>query len=163
MSSESIVGGLKNRFLQLIARISPGATSIRVLLHKLRGVELGANVWIGYDVILETSQPKLITVGSNVSFGVRTTVIAHFKSTRGVIIEDDVYIGPSVTILPNVRIGKGSVVTAGSVVTKSVGSNLVVQGNPAVPIAICRMPLKLDTSLKDFTKNLVPLKKSKIS
>jgi acetyltransferase-like isoleucine patch superfamily enzyme len=50
------------------------------------------------------------------------------------IIEDDVIIGGCVTVLPNVTIGKGSVVAAGSAVTKDVSPESVVSGIPAKPM-----------------------------
>ncbi len=151
--------GLKNRVLQHLARILPGAASLRVLCHRWRGVQMGTGVWIGYDVILETAWPRLISIGNNVTINVRTTIIAHFKTSRSVTIGDNVFIGPNVTILPNVKIGEGSVVTAGSVVTSSVAPNTMVQGNPAQAVAKCGIPLLEETPLKDFTKNLLPLKK----
>ena len=46
-------------------------------------------------------------------------------------IEDDVWIGASAIILPNVNIGKGAIVGAGSVVTKDVEPYTLVCGNPA--------------------------------
>jgi maltose O-acetyltransferase len=48
-----------------------------------------------------------------------------------IIIEDDVWIGARATILPGVRIGKGSMVAAGAVVEKDVESRVVVGGVPA--------------------------------
>lgn len=48
-----------------------------------------------------------------------------------IIIEDDVWIGTGCIILPGVRIGKGSVVAAGSVVTKSMPPMSICAGNPA--------------------------------
>lgn len=48
-----------------------------------------------------------------------------------VIIEDNVWIGENVVILPGVTIGKNSIVGANAVVTKSVPINSVVGGNPA--------------------------------
>lgn len=48
------------------------------------------------------------------------------------VIEDDVWIGHNVMILPNVLfIGRGAVIGAGSVVTKNVDPYTVVVGNPA--------------------------------
>ncbi len=48
------------------------------------------------------------------------------------IIEDGVWIGANVIITPKVkRIGRGSVIGAGSVVTKDVGRYTIVGGNPA--------------------------------
>jgi serine acetyltransferase len=53
-------------------------------------------------------------------------------------------------------IGHGSVVTAGSVVSQSVPPMTVVQGNPAVPVAKCGVPLRQDISMKTFSRNLQP-------
>src|SRR5205823_7792847 len=98
-----------NRVLQHLARFLPGARTLRVALHRARGVRIGKDVWIGYDVILETSQPALITIEEGSSIGMRTTVIAHFKETHGVKIERGAFVGPGAIILPNVVIGCGSV------------------------------------------------------
>jgi acetyltransferase-like isoleucine patch superfamily enzyme len=154
---ENVWRGFKNRLLQQIARTAPGATTLRVQLHRGRGVNIGDNVWIGYDAILETSNPHLITIEDGVSIGIRTTIIAHFRESRGVTIERDAFIGPSVTILPNVVIGRGAVVTAGSVVTRSIPPMTLAQGNPAVPVARCGVPLTADLSLKEFSRQLRPL------
>jgi acetyltransferase-like isoleucine patch superfamily enzyme len=54
--------------------------------------------------------------------------------TKPVVIEDDVWIGMGAVILKGVRIGQGSVVAAGAVVTRDVPPNTVVAGNPAVPV-----------------------------
>jgi acetyltransferase-like isoleucine patch superfamily enzyme len=50
---------------------------------------------------------------------------------RSVIIEDDVWIGPNATILKGVRIGSGSLIEAGSLVTRDVPPRSRVLGNPA--------------------------------
>lgn len=149
--------GAANRVLQHLARIMPGAQTLRVLLHRARGVQIGRGVWIGYDVILDTSRPYLIAIEDGSSIGMRVTVIAHFRESQGVKIEQDAFVGPGVIILPNVVIGRGAVVTAGSVVTQSVPPMTVVQGNPAVPIARCGITLGKDVLLKDFSRRLKPL------
>jgi maltose O-acetyltransferase len=51
--------------------------------------------------------------------------------TGPIEIDDDVWIGTHAVVLPNVRIGKGAVVGAGSVVTRTVPSNAIVLGVPA--------------------------------
>ena len=155
--TEHLLRGLSNRILQHLARILPGAQTLRVFLHRARGVQIGKGVWIGYDVILETSRPNLITIEDGSSIGMRVTVVAHFRESQGVKIEQDAFIGPGVIILPDVVIGRGAVVTAGSVVTKSVPPMTVVQGNPAVPVAKCGVPLGMGVSLKDFSRRLKPL------
>ena len=52
-------------------------------------------------------------------------------STTPVVIEDDVWIGANVVILPGVRVGTHSVVAAGAVVTKEVPPHSIVAGIPA--------------------------------
>lgn len=52
-------------------------------------------------------------------------------SSKPVIIEDNVWIGESVNIMPGVHIGKGCIIGAGSVVTKSIPSNSIAVGIPA--------------------------------
>lgn len=53
-----------------------------------------------------------------------------------VIIEDNVWLGEGVVVLPNVTIGKNSIVGANAVVTKSFPKNSVIAGNPAKLIRI---------------------------
>ncbi len=151
---ETLFGGIKNRVLQALACRAPGAKSLRVWLHRWRGVKIGKQVWIGYDAIIETSRPELVTIGDRATVQIRATIIAHFREQRGVIIEEDATVGPGAIILPNVTIGRGSIVTAGSVVTKSVPPKTIVQGNPARPIATVDIPLRLDVSVKEFSKGL---------
>jgi heptaprenylglycerol acetyltransferase len=151
---EQFFSGLKNRFLQALARLVPGARTWRVRLNRLRGVRIGENVWIGYDAIIETSRPDLVTIRDRATVQIRATIIAHFREKLGVVIEEDATVGPGAIILPNVTIGHGAIVTAGSVVTKSVPPKTMVQGNPARPIATVEVPLGLDVSVKEFAKGL---------
>jgi acetyltransferase-like isoleucine patch superfamily enzyme len=53
-------------------------------------------------------------------------------SAAPVIIEDNVFVGTGAIILKGVRVGKNSVIGAGSVVTKNVPPNSIIAGNPAV-------------------------------
>jgi serine acetyltransferase len=149
--------GFFNRILQLLARVLPGAQSLRVALHRARGVRIGKKVWIGYDVILDTSRPFLITLEDGCALSMRVTVVAHFRGSTGVKIERDAFVGPGAIILPNVVIGRGAVVTAGSVVTRSVPPMTVVQGNPATPVARCGITLGPDVTLKEFSRLLQPI------
>jgi acetyltransferase-like isoleucine patch superfamily enzyme len=138
----------------MLARFAPGATSVRVRLNRWRGVNIGKDVWIGYDAIIETSHPHLVTIRDRAAVGIRVTIIAHNREQRGVIIEEDAAIGVGAIILPDVTIGHGAIVTAGSVVTKSVPPKTMVQGNPARPIATVEVPLRLNVSVKEFAKGL---------
>jgi carbonic anhydrase/acetyltransferase-like protein (isoleucine patch superfamily) len=91
----------------------------------------------------------------------RAMIIAHFKESRGVKIERDAFVGPGVIILPNVRVGEGAVIKAGSVVSQSIPPRTIVEGNPAVPVARCEIPLLADISLREFSKGLRPLASSR--
>jgi acetyltransferase-like isoleucine patch superfamily enzyme len=74
-------------------------------------------------------------------------------------IEDKAFVGPGAIILPNVTIGYGAVVAAGSVVTKSVPPMTMVQGNPAEPVGYCGVPLGVKTPAAEFLRKLRPLER----
>jgi acetyltransferase-like isoleucine patch superfamily enzyme len=123
------------------------------------------SVFIGTAVIIETAYPQLVSIGNNVSLGVRSVIIGHFRETvdkakssdePSVRIEDNVYIGPGAIILPNVTIGRGAVVTAGSVVKASIPAQIMVEGNPAKPVAYCGVTLN-GNSYEEFIRHLKPI------
>ena len=164
---DSRLVGVKNRLLQLLALYAPGAKTARVWLHRMRGVSIGDNVVIGIFALIENAYPRLVFIGNNVTIGWRSIIIAHFRDLTvqaiysnqpTVRIEDNVYIGPGVIVLPNVTIGHGAVVAAGSVVTRSVPPQTLVQGNPAKPIARCGVSLGRGVSYEHFLRHLTPIK-----
>src|SRR3970040_3050158 len=116
-----------NRFLHKLAYMFPGGGTLRPWLHRLRGAKIGNNVWISQRVYIDELHPEAVTIGDNCTIGVRTSIFTHFywgprKSDYNdgkVIIEKDVFIGPHCVILPNVHIGEGAVIKAGSIVTKA--------------------------------------------
>lgn len=57
--------------------------------------------------------------------------IQGFETTKGIVIEDKVWIGGGAIVLPGVRISANAVIGAGSVVTRDVVAGTVVAGNPA--------------------------------
>ena len=120
------------------------------------GVTIGRNVSIGLSALIETAYPKLVWIGDNVSIGMRAVIIGHLRDSTAperasnrhtVRIEDNVYIGPGAIVLPHVTIGRGAVVSAGSVVTRSIPPQTLVQGNPAKPVARCGISLGGGVSL----------------
>ena len=66
-------------------------------------------------------------------------------------------------VLPNVTIGHGAVVSAGSVVFSSVPPQTLVRGNPAEPIARCGVSLGGGVSYEQFLRHLTPIKDHKPS
>lgn len=165
---EPLFSGAFKRCLQILAYLAPGESSLRVWLHRLRGVQIGSDPHIGMATLIETSFPEWVSIGNHVTIGMRTTIIAHAvglpprlqgknEKYTSVRIEDNAFVGPGVIILPNVTIGQGAVVMAGSVVTVSVPSLTMVQGNPAKPVARCGIALLWGTSIKEFYSKLRPL------
>ncbi len=164
------LSGLKNRIFQIVALYAPGFKTTRIWLHRMRGVSIGKNVSIGLSVLIETAYPKLVYIGNNVSIGMRTIIIGHLRDStvqaranhlHTVRLEDDVYIGPGVIILPNVTIGKGAVISAGSVVSRSIPERTLVRGNPAMPIAHCGVSLGGGVSYEQFLRHLTPIKENR--
>lgn len=112
-------------------------------------IEIGDNSIIGSFCNFRPVDHKII-IGKNVLIAQMVSIVpdSHiFKDTTkniydqgfyggDIFIEDNVWIGCNVVILHNIKIGKGSVVAAGSVVVKSVPSYAVVAGNPAKIIKI---------------------------
>jgi acetyltransferase-like isoleucine patch superfamily enzyme len=163
------VSGLANRLLQVVALYVPGAMSVRPRLHRLRGVTVGKDVFIGFGAMIETSRPELVCIRDRAIVGIRATIVAHFfgmtpaernepGASYSVVINEDAFLGPNVTILPGVEIGEGAVVAAGSVVTASVAPRTLVQGNPARPVARCGVPLSPRVPLDEFYRSLRPIR-----
>jgi len=147
-----------------MALICPGGSTLRVRLHKWRGVKFKARAWVGQHVILETSYPERIIIGPNVTIGIRTVIIAHHNAVEDfsdvhVRIGKDVFIGPNCTILPGVSIGNGAVVAAGSVVNRNVKPFTFVRGNPIHNEAKITVPLGLFGDFVAFSRGLTPLKR----
>ena len=131
---------------------------------KFIGVHIGKNNFIP-DKECWSSEPYLITVGNHcqITNGVRLFThggghvirrqYPNFDIFGKIIIKDWVYIGNNSLIMPGVTIGEGSLVAAGSVVTKSVPNNVVVAGNPAKIICSIEEFLKKNLKYNTNTKN----------
>lgn len=90
---------------------------------------LGGKITIGENCIIG---PGVIFRSSNHNFYNPDVPIKNQgHNSSDIIIEDDVWIGASAIILPGVTIGKGCIVAAGSVVTKSFRAFQVIGGVPA--------------------------------
>lgn len=108
---------------------------------------IGDNVRIGYDCHIGCVNKIFISNNVLIASKVFITDHLHGDTTKEslalppnsrkvvskgpVVIEDNVWIGEGVAILPNVTIGRNSIIGANAVVTKDVPPNCVVAGNPA--------------------------------
>ncbi len=93
-----------------------------------KNLVFGSNIMIGPNVLIECSNHKFDTVGKNM-FSYATS-----KSSNGIKIEDDVWIGGNVTILDGVTIGEGCVIGASSLINKSLPPYTICVGIPCKPI-----------------------------
>lgn len=91
---------------------------------KIEGADIGCYVMMGEDVLILRRNHRFDNL--NVPMALQ-----GFSCDKLVNIDDDVWIGSRVIILPGVRIGRGSIIGAGSVVTKDVSPFTIVAGNPA--------------------------------
>jgi acetyltransferase-like isoleucine patch superfamily enzyme len=160
-----VLGNVAQRVLQKLAYGAPGGGSIRPWLHRRRGVRVGENVWIGQQVYIDDLHPDAVTLENDCTIGMRTSIFTHFywgprKSSDhagAVVVEANAYIGPHCVILPNVRIGRGAVVKAGTVVSRNVPPG-TLWGEPAAePLARVTVPLVADGSYEEFLRGLRPL------
>jgi len=105
-------------------------------------IEIGHGAYLNRYTILDAHER--ICLGRDVMIGPHCFITdgdhgivagASVKSqpmtARPVIIEDEAWLGAHVTVLPGVRIGRGAVIGAGSVVTHDVPAGTVAFGSPA--------------------------------
>ncbi len=108
-------------------------------------IKMGKEVFVGFNCEFDISE-KLI-VGDHVLIAPGCFITDHnhrhaadkLIAEQGcenavVTLEDDVWIGAHVVILPGVTVGRGAIVAAGSVVNRNVESMSIVAGVPAKPI-----------------------------
>jgi acetyltransferase-like isoleucine patch superfamily enzyme len=106
----------------------------RWYLVKLYGVDLHPTCALSLKAVLDLNNPRGVHVGaySYVAFG--AVILAH-DMARGLRMDTYVgercFIGARSIIMPGIRVGDGSIVGAGSVVTRDVGPGSIVGGNPA--------------------------------
>lgn len=93
-------------------------------------VTIGANVFIGPNCSILTPIHPLRWQERNAFLNEKTGAVTNLEYSAPVVIEDNCWIGCSVTILPGVTIGAGSVIGSGAVVTRSVPPKSLAFGNP---------------------------------
>lgn len=151
-----------NRLLHLAARFGPGGFSMRPFLHKLRGVKIGGEVFIGEEVYLDNEYPENIEMEDESAIMLRSTLVVHFRGGQGrIILRKKARIGACATVIcsPNrtLIIGEGSFVAAGALVNKDVPPYTLVGGVPARPIAKLGKPATQSISYSEFKSGMAPI------
>jgi carbonic anhydrase/acetyltransferase-like protein (isoleucine patch superfamily) len=160
---KSLIRRAFNRVLHSIARVAPGSTNLRPFLHRLRGVKIGKNAFIGDDVYLENEYPELVELLDNTVLSTRCTIIAHTRGGGRVTIGPDVLIGVGVQIVCPVGkaliIGAGSVISTGSVIGSSIAPAMLVAPPRSVPVGVITTPWTKPGPFEQFVAGIRPLKR----
>jgi maltose O-acetyltransferase len=109
-------------------------------------VNIDKNTFIGHETLIMGGNSK-ITIGKNCDISSRVNIVsgthqidmnkersAGCGTGKDIKIEDGVWVGFGVLVLPGVTIGKKSIIGAGSVVTKDIPPYCIAVGNPCKPI-----------------------------
>lgn len=151
-----------NRFLGLLARFAPGATTLRPFLHKLRGVNISGKVFIGDDVYIENEYPDFIEIRDGAQICLRSILIAHTRGPGQIVIGKDAFLGANCVVTAPVGstlvIGEGAVVTTGSVIASNVPPHMMVGNEKARHLAEVTVPLTMHTPYENFLAGLRPLR-----
>jgi len=134
---------------------------LRSAMLRLCGYTVGKEVYVGEDLIIidELSDQAMVSIGDRVAISPRVTLVVssrpnfsriapHVQVKHGPItIENDVWLGTGVVVLPDITIGEGAVVGANSVVTKDIRPYTIVGGSPARLIRKVSVPWIKETDI----------------
>jgi acetyltransferase-like isoleucine patch superfamily enzyme len=128
-----------NYLIIAICRVLP-SLSIKCWLLRRTGIKVGKNVSFGLESTVDIFFPELIEIGDNTIIGFNSVILAHEFLVRElrvgkVKIGKNVTIGANCTILPGIRIGDNSIVSAHSLVNRNIPPNVLAGG---VPIRVIR-------------------------
>ncbi len=113
-------------FINHCFRLSVGRNFVvnsNTYINAVGGITIGDNVLLGVNVVISSGVHN---------YSDRSTPVTLQPITpKQIIIEDDVWIGANVVIMPGITLRKGTVVGAGAVVTHSTDPYSVMAGVPA--------------------------------
>ena len=140
---------VRSAWLRLLgARIGRGA-----ILHDVRffnlyrrgfgGLSMGRDCFVGDECLIDLAEA--VSLEDQVTLAERVLVLTHTNvgyhdhplqrlfppMAAAVVVEAGSFVGAGVTLLPGIRVGRGSFVAAGSVVTEDVPPATLVAGVPA--------------------------------
>lgn len=122
-------------------RLSSRITPIELAVHQGGKLEIGENTYINYGTSI--SSYKSVIVGTDCNIGTYVNITdnnfhrieperrSELPESLPVVIGNNVWLGTRVIVLPGVKIGEGSVIGAGSVVTKDIPPRVIAGGVPA--------------------------------
>jgi acetyltransferase-like isoleucine patch superfamily enzyme len=108
-----------------------GSILIKKHVHISRGTYINGigNVVIGNDCMIG---PNVVIISGTHNYSdIKTPIRKQGSVKEKIIIEDNVWLAANVNVMPGIRIGEGSVVGAGAVVTKDIPQYSIAVGVPA--------------------------------
>lgn len=138
-----------NKIYDLLSKHLP-SNALRIACQRAKGVRIGRNVYLAYDVNIDMACPELVEIGDNARIGIGVIILAHNRPSDGwlphlgqvqtrVCIQNHAVVSAGAIILPGVTVGEFAIVREGAVVEENVPPFTVVAGVPARVIE--RLPL----------------------
>ncbi|NOR46111.1 MAG: acyltransferase [Candidatus Delongbacteria bacterium] len=140
-----IFNSIRVWYLSKVIKVMPynkkTAIQDNVYIGNAKNISIGSECQINENVFIQGAKigdhvmiaPNAAILTSTHNFSRTDIPMIHQGSTKEIIptIENDVWIGRNVIVLPGVKIGQGSIVAAGAVVTKDVEEYSIMGGVPA--------------------------------
>lgn len=109
----------------------------KTIIGRRRGIMISEKMSLGYGFLLSHGFGVVINpsavIGNNCTISQFSTIGA--VEGKAAVVGDNVYLGPSMCLVENVKVGNNSIVGAGAVVVKDVPQNTIVAGVPAKVIS----------------------------
>jgi acetyltransferase-like isoleucine patch superfamily enzyme len=144
-------------FLELLSAIKWRICALNSNLYinclRKKGVSIGDGTrFFGGQIGIDASRPCLVEIGRNCVLTEGVVILVHgyewavlrekygemYPSSGKVVLEDNVFVGARSIILKGVRIGKNTIIGAGSVVAHDIPPDSVAAGNP------CKVIMSID-------------------
>ena len=114
---------------------------LRVFFHRLRGVDIGRGVEIGYYCLIGNVHPHTVHIADGAVITANCVLLDHdnalYYTFGGPVRIGDIHIGPrafigiGAIIMPGVTVGERAIVAPQSLVKRDVPARTLVAGNPA--------------------------------
>jgi len=151
-------------FLQVIYQyICSSDSKLYINYLRRKGVIIGEGTRFFGRSTVDITRPLLVEIGRNCMIANNTSILTHgfdwsvlrekygevLGSSGKVVLEDNVFVGTNTIILKGVRIGRDSIVGAGSVVTSDIPAGSVAAGNP------CKVIMTIDQYYQNRKKKFI--------
>lgn len=147
-ASKNLINAIILKYCMYSVLLSPlNYRLIRPKLWRLMGAKVGKGAFIGYEVWMDFNNTNLISIGEGAHITNRCLLLCHQRNLKNycigvdstklpykkgkITIGNNVMVGMGTIIMPNVTIGEGAIIAAGSVVTRDIPAWTIAAGSPA--------------------------------